>query len=115
MRRRGPRWYGVVLAIGLPAVGAAMGARLVPGGHFVSFLAGFLLALTMGHIGMAVADWQVIPILWIRDMLIAAAMAAAGWGVAHFAGGGAVDPALLALAGTYVLLVWPSEARRRWS
>lgn len=115
MRRRGPRWYGVLLAIVLPALGALAGVHLAPGGTLSTFLAGFLLAVTLGHIGMAVADWQVIPVFWIRDILIGVAMAGAAWAVQRFAGGGPIDPALMALIGTYILLVWPSEARRRWS
>lgn len=115
MRRHGPRWYGVLLAIVLPVMGAVAGTRLVPGGALPTFLSAFLLAVTLGHIGMAVADWQVIPIFWIRDILIGVAMAGVAWAVARLGGGGAVDPALMALVGTYVLLIWPSEARRRWS
>lgn len=116
MRRRGgPRWYGVVLAIILPALGALMAMRLAPGDGLSTFFVGFLMAVTLGHIGMAVADWQVIPIFWIRDVLIGAAMAVVSWAVGRYAGGGRVDPALMALVGTYLLLIWPSEARRRWS
>jgi hypothetical protein len=92
-----------------------MAVRLLPGDGLSSYVASFLAAVTLGHMGMAVADWQVIPIFWIRDIVIGTGMAAVSWAVGRYAGGGRVDPALIALVGTYVLLIWPSEARRRWS
>jgi len=117
MRRRPAwTWTGWLLAAILPLAGAWSAERFfsIPF-HVASYVAVSAAAIFAAEIGMAVAEWQLVPVLWIRDLVLAVPMGAAAWAVGRFGGGDPVDPALIAVLGSYLLILWPSEARRRWS
>ena len=75
------------------------------------FVALFLLPLTAGYLGVVVREPVLAAGWWVRDALLAVVMALLAWAFARFlvqAGGGRVDPALVAALGAYVLVLWPA-------
>ena len=117
MRRRPAwNWTGWLLAALLPLAAALATERFfsVPFA-LASYVGVTAAAVFAAEIGMAVAEWQLVPVLWLRDLVLAVPMGAAAWAVGRWGGGDPVDPALIAVLGAYVLILWPSEARRRWS
>lgn len=99
---------GTLVAALLPPAGALA----VPAGPLLLYTpAVFLVAVTVGHVGLTLRHGYLDPLAWMQDAGIAVLMAG-GTLVAerltHGVGGGPVDPALLAVLGTYLLLAWPA-------
>lgn len=104
-------YAGTVLTIGLPVVGVLL--LRMPAG-VAGYVIRFALAVTLAHIGLAVRHYSVIPAVWMADLIPAVIMGAGAWlatRLSQHAGGGPVDPALLALIGTWFLLLWPTVRR----
>lgn len=104
-------YVGTMLTIALPLAGVLL-LRMPVGvaGYVIQFGA----TVTLAHIGLAVKHYAVIPALWVTDLIPAVIMGAGAWlatRLSEHAGGGPVDPALLALLGTWFLLLWPSVRR----
>jgi hypothetical protein len=82
---------------------------LMPG--LPGFVEAFVAAILAAHAGLTVRQGVVDWMRWTQDTATAALMAGAAWVAVHLAvraGGGGVDPALLAALGTYLLLLWPA-------
>ena len=102
------RGVGTLLAILLPLV---VLANLALHTGIPGYVEAFWAAVIAGHVGLTVRQGAVDWIRWLQDMAAATLMAGGGWFAVHLAthsGGGNVDPALLAVVGTYLLLLWPS-------
>ena len=99
---------GTILLVVLPVVGALA----VPQGEpFLYIGLVFVVAVAMGHVGLSVKRGYLDPLAWLQDLGIAVLMAAgvvAAERLTGRVGGGPVDPALLAVLGTYLLLAWPA-------
>lgn len=106
--RRGLSVLGTICVVVLPVVGALA----VP--HVTSLLhigLVFVVAVAMGHVGLSVKRGYLDPLAWLQDLGIAVLMAAgvvAAERLTDRVGGGPVDPSLLAVLGTYLLLAWPA-------
>jgi hypothetical protein len=109
MTRRHPlRSLGLLLAVILPV--PVLTHLALPAG-LPGDLEAFWAAITAAHIGLVVRQRAVDWIRWLQDMAVGALMAGGAFVAGRLAlqsGGGAVDPALLALLGTYLLLAWPA-------
>ena len=115
--RRG-KWRastGVILAVLLPLLGVLEVRRWVAVEAMpIRFVVPFLVAITLGHLGLAFRQGLWEPILWLRDLLIGLLMGMGAWAVVMVAvrsGGGPVDPTIVALMGSYLLLAWPAVTR----
>jgi hypothetical protein len=102
------RFFGFLLIVALPLLVATYPWPLA---GLERYLAVFALALTAAHVGLVVRagfwDW----VRWIQDLAVAVLMAAGAYLAVHAAlraGGGPVDPALLAVLGAYGLIAWPA-------
>lgn len=113
---RAARW-GVLLGrtlqwLGPPVVLLALHSwwQGVPG--WAAILAGTLVAGLVAQAGLALARFRYRSLgQAARDLALLVLLAAAGWAgtrLALGAGGGSVDPSLLALAAVYLVNVWPA-------
>jgi hypothetical protein len=106
--RSGAVVMGTLLAVLLPPAAALA----VPQGPSLLYTAAvFVVATTAGHLGITVRHGYLDPLAWLQDAGIAVLMAGGAIvaeRLTHGVGGGPVDPALLAVLGTYLLLAWPA-------
>ncbi len=106
--RRGVSALGTVLLVVLPVAGALSVPRVDPL-LYVGLV--FVVAMALGHVGLALRRGYVDPLAALQDLGIAVLMAAGVVAAQHLTsgvGGGPVDPSLLAVVGTYLLLAWPA-------
>jgi hypothetical protein len=106
--RAGVRGLGSVLAALLP-LAVLVRLPLQPG--LPGYLEAFWAAMTAAHFGLVVRQRAVDWIRWLQDLATGACMAGGAFLAVHLAlraGGGGVDPALLAALGTYLLMLWPA-------
>lgn len=106
--RRAVSALGTILLVVLPVVGAMAVPHVQP---LVYIGLVFVVAVALGHVGLTLRRGYVDPLAWLQDLGIAVLMAAgvvAAERLTGRVGGGPVDPSLLAVLGTYLLLAWPA-------
>ncbi len=102
---------GTLLQVILPIV-AVLAVPHIGGALYVGAV--FVAAAVAGHLGLTLRHGYLDPLAGLQDAAIAVLMAAgvvAAERLTAGVGGGPVDPALLAVLGTYLLLAWPAWRR----
>lgn len=112
-RKHWRRRLGRLLVWILPPLGlAAATVTLEHWGLLPQYLGTFLLALVLTKIGAVIAEPQegLDGAIFVNDCIVMLAMALAAYFgdmLARGSGGGSVDPALVAVAGAYLMNLWP--------
>lgn len=117
---RGPLagWQKAVSALGtllqvLLPIAAVLAVPHVGGPLYIGLV--FVVAAVAGHLGLTLRHLYFDPLAGLQDVGIAVLMAVgvvAAERLTAGVGGGAVDPALLAVLGAYLLLAWPAWRRQ---
>jgi hypothetical protein len=106
-----PKALGWTVSLVLPAAAAGWASARLPALPLAArFVALFLAPLTAGYLGVLLREPVLAVGWWARDLLLATVMALAAWAFQAFLlreGGGAIDPALLAVLSAYLLVFWP--------
>lgn len=105
------RGIGWIVSLVLPGATVLWAAPRLPVMPLPArFVVLFLLPVTAGYLGVLFREPVLAPGWWARDALLGTVMALLAWAFEGFllrAGGGPVDPALLAAGGAYLLVLWP--------
>lgn len=106
------RFVGTVLQVVLPLVGVLAVPHY---GGVVYVVLVFVVAILLAHVGATMRHGYADPLAFLQDEGIALLMSGGTLLAERLAageGGGPVDPALLAVLGSYLLLAWPAWRRQ---